>query len=107
MPTKRRRSTAGRYSLDRCIIEIAAMRDARGMQDKEIAHACGISPPQFSHKMANASRSSFSVEELGRIADYFAQETGRLLPGWPFVSERECALVERALRPGGSGASAR
>jgi hypothetical protein len=93
MPT-RRRQPPGRYSLDRAIIEIAALRDRLGMQDKEIAHVVGISPPQFSHKMANAGRSSFTVEELGRIADLFSEKTGRLLPGWPLVSDRECLMLE-------------
>lgn len=81
------------------------MRDREDVQDKEIALACGISTSQFSHKMANVKKSSFSVEELGRIADFFSERTGRLLPGWPLVSERECAMVEQALR--GEGPQAR
>lgn len=99
--TKRSRGHQSRYSLDRCVLEIAAMRERLKLQDKEIAHEVGISPPQFSHKMTNAGRSSFTVEELGRIADFFAERTGRALLGWPFVPEAALAHIEgRTTRPG-------
>lgn len=97
-----------RYSLDRCVLEIAAMRDRLGLQDKDIWMELGIDQGQFSRKMANAGQSRFRVDELGAIADLFARLTGRLLPGWPFVSERECAWMERGVpgaanRPGDGG----
>lgn len=81
--------------MDACVFEIAAMRDRSGLQDKDIFLSIRMSQTAFSRKMAGARK--FSVEELGRIADFFAARTGRSLPGWPVVTDQACRLIEDAL----------
>lgn len=81
-----------RYRMDACVLEIAAMRDRLDLQDKDIFLSIGMRQPSFSRKMAGVR--AFTVEELGRIADYFSKVTGRELPGWPFVSDDACRIIE-------------
>lgn len=89
MSRPRKRS---RYSKDACTLEIAAMRDRLGLQDKDIFLSIGMAQASFSRKMAGVRR--FTVEELGQIADYFAAHTGRVLPGWPFLNNETCRIIE-------------
>lgn len=97
----RRRAGAGRYSLDDVLFEIAAMRRKCGLQDKDIFLSIGMSQTSFSRKMAGAR--DFSIEEIGRIADFFSARTSRALPGWPFVPDQVCAIIEaRVYTPGAS-----
>jgi len=84
--------TASRYRMDACILEIAALRDREGLQDKDIFLSIGMEQTTFSRKMSGIRK--FSVEELGQIADFFSAHTGRPLPGWPFISETTCAIIE-------------
>jgi hypothetical protein len=93
--------TASRYRMDACTFEIALMRDRLGLQDKDIFMSIGMEQGTFSRKMAGVRR--FTVEELGQIADFFAEHTGRRLPGWPFVADAECRIIEaRVYEPGAS-----
>lgn len=92
MARTRKPKPPSRYSMDACIFEIASMRDRLGLQDKDIFLSIRMSQTAFSRKMAGARK--FSVEELGRIADYFAQHTGRVLPGWPVLSDGTCQIIE-------------
>lgn len=85
-------SASSRYRMDACLFEIAAMRDRLDLQDKDIFMSIGMEQANFSRKMSGARR--FTVEELGMIADFFAQKTGRALPGWPFLSDGECKIIE-------------
>jgi hypothetical protein len=94
MPAPAKR--ASRYSMDRCLLEIATMRDHLGLQDKDVFLSIGMTQATFSRKMAGVRK--FTVEELGAIADYFAEQTGRTLPGWPLLSEQHCRTLETGRR---------
>jgi hypothetical protein len=98
MARTRKRS---RYSLDDARFEIAKMRDHLGLQDKDVYLGIGMAQATFSRKMSGAR--DFEVSELGDIADFFSRETGRALPGWPFLGERECAYMARVPEIGGRG----
>lgn len=92
MARARKPKPPSRYSMDSAIFEIASMRDRLGLQDKDIFLSVGMTQTAFSRKMAGARK--FTVEEMGRIADYFAQLTGRVLPGWPLVGDEACRIIE-------------
>ena len=81
-----------RYSMDACRFEIAAMRDRLGLQDKDIYLSIGMPQAQFSKKITGVLE--FSVEELGQVADFFSGHLGRALPGWPFVADEACRIIE-------------
>lgn len=83
---------ASRYRMDAACLEIAMMRDRLGLQDKDVFMSIGMEQGTFSRKMAGVRR--FTVEELGQIADFFSAQTGRRLPGWPFVTDAECRIIE-------------
>lgn len=51
------------------------------VQDKELGAALGVSKGSFSNKI-HMTKSSFSIEEFGAIADFFDAPEGS---GWPFV----------------------
>ena len=87
----------GRYSLDDVVLEIVKLRERSGLRDRDIYEACGISQPQWAHKMANASKSHFSLRELGLVADFFSRQLGRPLTGWPMVPLAVCDQMEAAL----------
>jgi hypothetical protein len=92
MARTRKRS---RYSHDDVLFEIGTMRDHLDLQDKDIYLGIGMTQSAFSRKMTGVRR--FTVEEIGDIADFFAGVTGRVLPGWPFLSSKECAYIEENL----------
>ena len=98
MTTLRRdHGPVGRYSLDDVVLEIVKLRERLGLRDRDIYEACGISQPQWAHKMANASKSHFSLRELGLVADFFSRQLGRPLTGWPMVPLAVCDQMEAAL----------
>jgi hypothetical protein len=94
---RRDRGPAGRYSLDDVVVEIAKLRGRLGLRDRDIYEACGISQPQWAHKMANAGKSSFSLRELGLVADFFSRQLGRPLTGWPVVPLALCDQIDAVL----------
>ena len=69
------------------------MRVSCGMTASAVAAAVKLTPADWSKKV-RLVQSSFTNEELGRIADFFSQVTGRPLLGWPFVDETVSALLE-------------
>jgi hypothetical protein len=87
----------GRYSLDEVVLEIAKLRMRLGLRDRDLYEACGISQPQWAHKMANAGKSHFSLRELGLVADFFSRRLGRALTGWPVVSLAVCDEIDAVL----------
>ena len=94
---RRDHGPVGRYSLDDVVLEIVKLRERSGLRDRDIYEACGISQPQWAHKMANASKSHFSLRELGLVADFFSRQLGRPLTGWPMVPLAVCDQMEAAL----------
>jgi hypothetical protein len=72
---------ASRYSMARACanIELAMSRSNPPLLDKEVADAIGMAKDLWSRKMSR-SRSSFSLEELGQVADFFHAP-----PGWPVL----------------------
>lgn len=79
VPAKQR--PRSRYSMKRACanIELAMGRSKPQIQNKELAQAIGLSEDVFSRKLRQA-RSSFTLEELGLVADFFGAP-----PGWPMV----------------------
>jgi hypothetical protein len=79
MATKRR--PVGRYSTREATTEVrkAMDRSLPPILDKEMAAHLGLDAGTFSYKI-RMTKSSFTIEELGVIADFF-----RAPPGWPFV----------------------
>lgn len=79
MPRKRR--PAGRYSVAEATAEVrkALERSRPPILDKEMAAVIGVDAGTFSYKI-RMTKSSFTVEEFGVIADYFSAPAG-----WPFV----------------------
>lgn len=92
-----------RYSMDACRFEVAAMRDRLDLQDKDIYLSIDMPQAQFSKKITGVL--DFSVEELGQIADFFAEKTGRVLPGWPFVADAACKIIETRVYSTEAGAT--
>lgn len=86
----------GRYSHDRCLVEIAEMTERSGLDDKAVHLGIGMKQTTYSKKASGGRR--FTIEELGRIADFFSRLTGRPLQGWPFVSNDACLQAERQER---------
>ena len=83
VPRKPAAGGIGRYDLR----EIGARVDRKRLQvGMEVKQVCSLLKPpidktQWSKKV-RARGSSFTVEELGQLADLFTAP-----PGWPFVSE--------------------
>jgi hypothetical protein len=84
---------AGRYDAALIARRVELMRVACKVTASAAAAAVGLSPPAWSKKV-RLEDSSFTNEELGRIADHFAALTGRRLVGWPFVDEAVSALLD-------------
>jgi hypothetical protein len=94
---RRDHGPVGRYSLDDVVLEIAKARKRLGLRDRDIYEACGISQPQWAHKMANAGKSHFSLREIGLVADFFARRLGRPLTGWPVIPLAVCDEIDAVL----------
>lgn len=95
MPKPSPTATGGRYSMKRVSLNIEQMRTRLGLSQKECADGVGMTEATFSKKI-NLKGSSFSVPELGRIADYFAHIAGRRLPGFPFLDPDLVDILEDA-----------
>jgi hypothetical protein len=89
---------AGRYTIDDVQKRIERMRVACRVEPIEIYKAIGMKQSAWSKKMRSAT-STFTVVELGAIADYFARLVDKPLTGWPLVtvevSDRLDALNRR------------
>jgi hypothetical protein len=72
---------------------VELMRVACKLTAQAAAEGAGIGRAAWSKKI-RLEDSSFTNEELGRIADFFATVTGRRLSGWPFVDETVSALLD-------------
>ena len=96
VPRKSRSDSPGRYDLRDVTRRIASMTYATGKSGKEVAGAVDIEQSQWSRKLAN-STSTFTVHELGRVADYFSRLTGRRLTGWPFLDETVSEILDSLL----------
>jgi hypothetical protein len=81
MPPKKKAPIASRYSIKEATLRIekAMGRSRPRVQNKELAGALGMDEGVFSRKMRQ-SRSTFSLDELGAIADFFEAP-----PGWPVL----------------------
>ncbi len=88
---------AGRYDAALIARRVELMRVACKVTAMAAAEGSGIPRASWSKKM-RLDDSSFTNEELGRIADYFATLTGRRLIGWPFVDEAISGLLEPRAR---------
>jgi hypothetical protein len=73
------------------------MRVACKLTALAAAEGAGIGRAAWSKKV-RLEDSSFTNEELGRIADFFASVTGRELVGWPFVDEAVSRRFESSPR---------
>ena len=80
MATKNR--PPSRYSVAECCLRIekAMGRSRPAVLNKQLAAELDMNPGTFSHKLRNTGKSTFTVEELGLIADWFDAP-----PGWPFI----------------------
>lgn len=74
----------GRYDYRVIVLRIERMRIECGLMAKQIAADVGLSEAAWSKKMS-MNQSSFSLDELGRVAEAFAKASGKPLTGWPFV----------------------
>lgn len=70
-----------RYSIREATLRVekAMGRSRPQIQNKELAAAIGMSDDVFSRKLRR-SRSEFSLDELGAIADFFSAPAG-----WPVL----------------------
>jgi hypothetical protein len=87
----------GRYDAALIARRVELMRVACKETAASAAAAVGLSAPAWSKKV-RLEDSSFTNEELGRIADHFAEVTGRRLVGWPFVDEAISSLLDAKRR---------
>lgn len=88
---------AGRYDMREINLRVERMRVACGLLAKQVASEVGLTEAQWSKKMT-LKGSSFSIPELGRLADFFAKKTGRLLIGWPFIDPDMSDLLDSLRR---------
>jgi hypothetical protein len=97
MPQPRRIQHGGRYDYRAVTLRIERMRVACGVERKELFEAVGIAQSQFSKKLTGL-RSTFSLKEMGDIADFFAARTGRALIGWPLIDAEVSDLLDARRR---------
>jgi hypothetical protein len=81
--TKGREPRVQRPSDESVWMNILAMLADTGTDPKELYTEVGIKQPTWSKKTKGRP---FTLEELGRIADFFSRKKGRPLRGWPFLS---------------------
>jgi hypothetical protein len=94
VPSKTKVSGSGRYDEKEIAARVDKLRKARGVEVKVICAAIGLEKWDWSRKV-RLDRSSFSIEELSRIADYLSAP-----PGWPFLPAELGEVLERVLRRG-------
>lgn len=87
----------GRYDAALIARRVELMRVSCKLTAQAAAEGVGISRAAWSKKV-RLEESSFTNEELGRIADYFARLTGRKLVGWPFVDETVSGILDTKSR---------
>ena len=90
---------SNRYSAEEIIERIARMRVACGVEPADIYRAIGMSQSAWSKKW-NSTASSFNVQELGAIAEYFSKLTGKPLTGWPIVDVEVSGLLDTLSKTG-------
>lgn len=94
----------GRFDLYEIVARIERRRIELGLTRTALAAAAGIDLSSYSHKVG-MTRNSFSITEIGLIADCLAAASRDPLPGWPFISEDHSRLLDRALRAPGAGSA--
>lgn len=82
----------GRFDEREISARVEKLRRDRGVEVKEICAAVGLEKWDWSRKV-RLDRSSFSIQELGLIADYLDAPTG-----WPFVALEVGMLLDRLLK---------
>ena len=85
----------GRYRSEAIVKRIERMRAACHVEPKAIYDAIGMRQSAWSKKWSG-SGSTFTVEELGAIADFFSTRTGTPLTGWPLVDVEVSTLLDEA-----------
>lgn len=81
---RQRPGRSGRYDHRVIALRIERMMTDSGLLAKQVAAEVGLSEAAWSKKM-HLNQSSFTLEELGRVADAFSRLTHRKLIGWPFI----------------------
>lgn len=77
---------------------IEQAREAAGIKtQKELALAVGIHPNSYSEKALAAGRNRFSYDDIGKIADYLRQVTGKRLEAWPWVDQDVSDAVDAVI----------
>jgi transcriptional regulator with XRE-family HTH domain len=87
-------SIIGRYDHGRAAAEVERMRRELGLSQKDVAITIDITEPEYSQKKRGIDN-SFSLDEFGRIAEYFARKSGRPLIGFPFLDRQLQDVVDR------------
>jgi len=83
----------GRYDYRAVVLRLERMRVACGVERKVLYEATGIAQSQFSKKL-EGRLSTFSLKELGDLADFYTGRTGRSLIGWPLIDAEVSDLLE-------------
>lgn len=83
-----------RYDLHRATAEVERWRLEMGLSQKDVAISIGITEPEYSQKK-RCVINSFSLEEFGKIAEYFSRRASRPLIGFPFLDRQLQEVVDR------------
>lgn len=89
MPPKKTSSGGGRYDEREIAARVEALRRARGVEIKRICADLGMEKWDWSRKV-RLDRSSFTIEELGKIAELLKAPMG-----WPFIPIEVGEILER------------
>lgn len=90
---KTRPRGGGRYDLHLISARITQRRKQLGIEAKEIYAAMGLEKWDWSRKL-RLDGSSFTIEELGKIAEILYPEGGT---GWPFIDAALSEFLDRHL----------
>jgi hypothetical protein len=83
----------GRYTYEAVILELQILLKKKGHGSKKLAAATAdLLPTQFSKRL-RGSPERFTIEQLGRIADW-----AKAPPGWPFIPWEHAEDMRRAWR---------
>ncbi len=85
-----------RFSHERALLNVRGMISKTGTRQKDVAAAIGLSESSFTQKL-RAIRNHFTLEELGRIGEYFSRQTTKPLTGWPLYDERYADLIDAGI----------
>lgn len=91
MAAAKRKRPGGRYHLAEITARVEAERVRLGIPVAQIARAVGM-PREYWYKKCAMKQTTFSVEELGLIADEFQAPIG-----WPFLDRDHAEHLERLL----------